>query len=216
MLRLGAELRQLLGFLPQLLLQDADLAAQPLLARAVQGLLIGGQARRDLGDLLRQLQRAAFAFGTQALDPGQQGEAVGFAFAHVGHEAGVVQTQQRVALVHHLAFADENLRDDAAFQVLDGLHLARGNRLAFAGGHLVEHGEMGPHQRGQEKQGGQPDRQAGQAGGVLHQRALDFRHELGIAGLTQRVEVTTQALQSAHERLPRPMPGRYGPCARLR
>ncbi|MNQ14073.1 hypothetical protein D3C85_270120 [compost metagenome] len=144
MLHLGAELRQFLDLLLQLLLEDADLAGQPLLARAVQGFLVGGQARSRLGDLLRQLQRPAFTLGTQALDTGLQGEAVGFAFAHVGDEAGVVEAQQPVALVDDLPFADEDLRDNAALQVLDGLHLARGNRLAFAGGDFIEHGEVGP------------------------------------------------------------------------
>jgi len=103
---------------------------------------------------------------------GLQGEALDFRLLLIGEETGVVQAQQHVALVHHLTLAHEDFRDDAAFEVLDCLHLARRNGLALAGGDFVEHGEMRPGQPRGDQQCHQPYRQPADPRRILEDGAL--------------------------------------------
>ncbi|MCY1401656.1 hypothetical protein D9M71_167790 [compost metagenome] len=205
LLALGAEFGQLLLLLPQLFAEDALLAFQALVACAVERLLVFGQLRRVAGDLLGQGHFAALGLGGQAFHPGHQRQAVSLGLALVGEEAGVVQTQQDVALVHHLALAYEDFRDDAALQVLDDLHLAGRNRLAFASGDFLQHGEVRPGQRHQQQGAGHPDGNAGRPWRVFHHGAGDFRHELGV-GAIAAAEVGMGCFGAGHAVSPQAVP----------
>ena len=52
---------------------------------------------------------------------------------------------QRLALTDMVAFLDKDLFDDAAFEMLNDLHLVARNDLAGRNSHLVEFGEIGPY-----------------------------------------------------------------------
>ena len=166
--------------MPQLFAQGALFALQASLAGAVQGQFIFGQLWCLAQNLLRHGDRTAFGFGSQALDTGDQGQPIGFGLALIGKKAGVIQAHQHITLFHHLPFAHENLGDDAAFKVLDHLHLAGGNGLAFAGGDFFQDGEIGPQQSGNQAGANHPDRYPGKPGGVFQNGAVDFRHKLGV------------------------------------
>lgn len=163
-----------------MLFEAGDFVVQLLLAAAEQRFL----ALRLAGSLGTQLfadgQLAALHLGAQALDAQGHGDAVGIGFADVGLEARGIQAQQRVADFDHLAFVDEHLGDDAAFEVGDLLQLGRGDRLAIATGDFVDLGEMRPEAEEQGEADQRPDGQAHHAGGVLDQCLADFRQ--GLAG----------------------------------
>ncbi|MCY1534154.1 hypothetical protein D9M68_695150 [compost metagenome] len=144
MLGFGAELCEFLTLLPELFTERALFALQALLPRTVQRQFVFGQQRRVAGDFFRHGNGPALGFGGQAFDTGDQRQAVGFGLALVGEKTRVVEAQQYIVLVHHLAFTHEDFADDAAFEVLNDLNLARWNGFALAGGDFFEHGEIGP------------------------------------------------------------------------
>lgn len=95
------------------------------------------------------LQRPALAFRAQTrLDGLGRGHAGGELF-EVEAVAAQVDFQQRLALGHGLAFAHMDGGDDAAFQMLHGLHAVGRDDLA-AGDHHVLHRieQAGDHQGG--------------------------------------------------------------------
>ncbi|MDT4870922.1 hypothetical protein FQZ97_1060230 [compost metagenome] len=124
MLGLGAEFRELLGFLQQLFAERSLFAVQALLPRAVQGQFVLGQLRCRAGDFFGHGDGPAFGFGAQSFDAGDQCQAICFGLALVREKTRVVQAQQYIVLVHQLAFAHEYFTDDAALEVLDDLDLA--------------------------------------------------------------------------------------------
>ncbi len=68
-------------------------------------------------------------------------------FAEFGRELGVLDAHQRLALLHDGAFLNQDLADDAAFERLHDLRLARRDHPAVAALDFVEHREMRPDQR---------------------------------------------------------------------
>src|SRR5262249_30158046 len=74
--------------------------------------------------------------------------------AELGREFGVVDPHQRLALIDDGAFLNEDVADNAAFEGLYDLSLARRHDAAIAALDLVKHGEMRPdhkrHEQGEE------------------------------------------------------------------
>ncbi|MNH16096.1 hypothetical protein D3C79_757260 [compost metagenome] len=181
-----------------MLLQAADFVLQLLAAALVQGLFVGGLARRGLADFFVDLQRPVFDLGAQALDTQGHGQAISLGLTDVGNEPGIVQAQQRVAHFDDLALFGVDLRNDAAFQVLDLLQFRRGDRLAFATGDFVDNGEIGPEAKEQEEADHPPDGQAHDARRIFDQRLVDLGQRLA-AKRFGTLEIPAQAvLDLAH------------------
>ena len=90
-------------------------------------------------------------FGLEPRDARRHGGAAFADLAELRGELGVVDAHQRLALRHDRAFLHQDGADDAAFQRLHDLHLARRNDPAVAALDLVEHGEMRPDQADNEQ-----------------------------------------------------------------
>ncbi|MNF90767.1 hypothetical protein D3C84_733460 [compost metagenome] len=190
---LGAELAQFLLALHQLLLQATNFALQLLTTALVQGVFVGRLAWRSLADLFVDLQRTVFDLGTQALYTQGHGQAIRFGLADVGYETGIVQTQQRVARFDDLAFFGKDLRNDAAFQVLDFLQLGRRNRLALTTGDFVDDREVGPYSKEQEERDDAPDGHAHDTRRILDEGLVDLGQWLAAERLGA-FEVLAQAV----------------------
>ncbi|MNE14496.1 hypothetical protein D3C80_1073770 [compost metagenome] len=168
----------------------------------VQRQLVLGHLRRFAAYFFRDFKGAPLSLGRQAFDLGGEGIAIRFALALVGQKARVVEAQQGIALVDHLPFANKDFGDDTAFQVLDHLHLARRDRLAFAHGDFIQHREPGPGQGHQQQGGRQPDGDARQARRILQCCAGHVRHVVAFGGFAEALEVTAQALADGHDEIP--------------
>jgi len=113
----------------------------------------------------------------------------------VGARHGVVEAEQHLPLLHHLAFAHVDLLDDAARQVLHGLALGVQRHQTGAGHAFVQRRESRPQQEAAESQQQGPQADAGGAPRVGRRLAGfervdidDGRHaRLRRPGCTQRV-----------------------------
>ena len=90
---------------------------------------------------------AAFRLRRQARDLAFQRHLLGAVLAQFRLEAGGVDAQQDLALLDHLAFADQHVGEDAALQVLDHLDLRGGNDLAHADRDFVDMRDTPPSRR---------------------------------------------------------------------
>jgi hypothetical protein len=173
---LGAEFAQFLLRLDQLLLQAADFVLQLLASALVQRLFVGawlGAALRSSSSIFSgclrprrsALTRRAMARREASVSPTLEAK---------GFRPGAAAAGQS----RRSPFLGEDLRDDAALQVLDLLHLGRRNGLAFAARHFVDGRNAGPDDQEQEERDHAPDGQAHHARRILDQGLVDLGQRL--------------------------------------
>ena len=154
-----------LGFfqLPALLLdlriEHADLRLLLQLFRHQGRLLCCHQVGCRCHDLTGELWRFAAGLGQQAGSTGVQRQDLLLASILVGVELHIAQREQQFTGRHLLALLDQHRLDDAAFEVLDHLHLGGGHDAAFGAGHIVDLSNRNPGKQHHKKQGDAPQQQ---------------------------------------------------------
>ncbi len=92
----------------------------------------------------RRLEGGALGERAQARRARPQRKALGSAFAHARGGPRLVDLQQQLTFLDHIAFAHQDLGDHAAVERLHDLQLTRRNHLAVALGHFLDMGQRGP------------------------------------------------------------------------
>ena len=208
---------QFLLTLFQLRLQARHFLLQLLATPGEQRQFAAAEHRHGLLQLGGKGRLAPRHFRLQPFDAQQQGLPIRLAFPHAGGKARVVQPHQRRTGFHQLAFAHEQLGDDAALQVLDLLQARRGNRLAIGAGHLVHHGEVRPESGKHEEAQQRPERQPRHAGNILVARPPHVGQHISRhtdAPRAARRAPPRAAHRPAGGRAPAPAPGPPGSAAR--
>ncbi len=107
---------------------------------------------RSVDLVLRELHRVlARGLGLEAHHARRHRRAAFADFTEFGRELGILDPHQWLALSDESAFLNKDRTDNAAFERLHHLHLARRNHAAIAALHFVEDGEMRPDQPDHEQ-----------------------------------------------------------------
>ena len=124
--------------------------------------------------------KGAPRLGHQPTDPGRRCDQGRLAAAELGAGLGRVEPDQLLADPDDLALADENLGDDAPFEVGDDLKLRARDHPAHAAHRALELGEGGPDEEDDDETGDAPQQQVGRrawlhpGGQVLEMGAVHF------------------------------------------
>ena len=155
----GLEVVHLLTALFDLLADAVEGRLELALPRLEQRAL----ALRNVGAVFKDVRReddvAALRLRRQARDLAFQRHLLGAVLAQLRLEAGGVDAQQDLALLDHLALADQHVGEDAAFQVLDHLDLRRRDDLAHADRDFIDMRVRGPAAEGGDEQGDDKEEQ---------------------------------------------------------
>ena len=116
-------------------------------------------------------------FGPQRRDPGVE-------LFDVGAGGQRLQVDQGLALLHGVAFADQDFTDDPAFQVLDALDLGRRDDLAQGHRDHVQLSEITPGEESGHEGGAQGEEQVGPAFAVVFGK---FRPDQGFQLVRNRI-----------------------------
>ncbi|MET4774006.1 hypothetical protein ABIA28_006220 [Bradyrhizobium elkanii] len=117
---------------------------------------------------------SAARLGVETRHPRRHRRAALADLAELGSEFRIVDAHQGLALLNDVAFPDQDVADDPAFERLNHLHLSRRHDAAAAALDLVQHGKMSPDQERRKQRARGPQQHAGGARRAQQRRGPDI------------------------------------------
>src|SRR5690606_30473464 len=151
LLELAVDLGNFLLTLLRLLTQDGNLRLQLCLPGAVEILFAHGDVFALRHQFRRKFERRVRRLGLKTGNAAHEIKIVRLDLPGAGGGAGIVDMQQDLPFLDDIAFMHQQFAQDAAFEILDDLHLTGGDDLTIAARHLIEHCRARPDEGDDEK-----------------------------------------------------------------